>query len=1048
MSQEQEQQQHPVQSPQLPLSMAKMARLLEPATPKSPATRSRTCAIAVEGMMCQKSCGSTVAEALRGVAGAEQVTVSFEHAGAIVTGTAEMFDLIEAVESVGFGATPRTYLQLELATGRTSSTLDHSTLAPTNASGDVQRDDMRKQLHACLQQVPGVLASQVSISQCLAIVDGPVNATQLIDAVGKLPFVMSASSMTVSTSKRAGEVLHRLLGANMEGIDHDQGMGMEAQRQPPFKAILPARFADAGSESTSSSGGSDSSGSSGSSSDSDSHSCDTAPGAQSSAIAGPVAEFSVEGMMCQNSCASTVANAVFDVQGVVAVAVSHAKKRALVSGAFDPMAVAEAISDVGFEATLRSANAGSKARTTLRAAAATKGPGVLVRCGKDTDSVVAELSIEGMMCQNSCASTVAAAIEAVPGVHAVAVSHAKRRALVQGTIDLDAIVEAIEDVGFEAAVVTRDGGQILAQTLKDELLGGGGGVLSRRSPAQLSGTNGEVSGTVQEPRSTSDQTANPTSRMWIRDYVVSGIVCAACAGRIEKAVRSLDGISVVRVGVITEKLHVCFDADLQSHSVIEAAVENLGYTLTCVRSVAAGDGKRKLGDPEELTGGGDGHSGPGSRSHILLVTGMTCANCAGKIERALHSLSGVTHVAVSVTTNRVNVQVDAAAAAGGQPAGVRTIVETVQALGFGATLVEEDDELMAIQKSRSREIAQWRVDLIICIVFTVPLLLIKLFWTSSTTGTSDELSAAADETPGMGLFSNVQPQVWVMWLLASPVQFYVGKRFYQKAFYGLRAGCSMGMDFLVASGTSFAYGYSVVSVMAGCADPSFHGKHFFETSGMLITFVVLGKFLEAAAKARTSNSLTELMSIKVKQATLIQVKSTASSKRSRRARPNGTGGDISSSVVDILTGKTVGELQEVEVHPKLLQPGDFVKVQLGQIFPGDGEVVKGCTSVDESMITGESLPVLKNEGDSVFAATINKTATAVVRITSTGGDTALSQIIKLIQDAQGAKAPIQEYADRIAGIFAPTVLALAAISFFLLVRDLHFRIFGSWICRC
>ena len=132
--------------------------------------------------------------------------------------------------------------------------------------------------------------------------------------------------------------------------------------------------------------------------------------------------------------------------------------------------------------------------------------------------------------------------------------------------------------------------------------------------------------------------------------------------------------------------------------------------------------------------------------------------------------------------------------------------------------MEEDDELMAIQKSRSREIAQWRVDLIICIVFTVPLLLIKLFWTSSTTGTSDELSAAADETPGMGLFSNVQPQVWVMWLLASPVQFYVGKRFYQKAFYGLRAGCSMGMDFLVASGTSFAYGYSVVSVMVRWAN--------------------------------------------------------------------------------------------------------------------------------------------------------------------------------------------------------------------------------------
>lgn len=160
---------------------------------------------------------------------------------------------------------------------------------------------------------------------------------------------------------------------------------------------------------------------------------------------------------------------------------------------------------------------------------------------------------------------------------------------------------------------------------------------------------------------------------------------------------------------------------------------------------------------------------------------------------------------------------------------------------------------------------------------------------------------------------------------------------------------------------------------------------------MLITFVVFGKYLESAAKARTSNSLTSLMSLKVEQATLL--------------RPKVQGATTPTSTS---SAEQAVEIEEVQIDPKLLQPGDIVKVQTGQAIPGDGVVHSGSSCVDESMITGESLPVWKRAGDSVFAATINRTAPLAIRITTTGGDTALSQIIKLIQDAQGAKAPIQE----------------------------------------
>lgn len=280
------------------------------------------------------------------------------------------------------------------------------------------------------------------------------------------------------------------------------------------------------------------------------------------------------------------------------------------------------------------------------------------------------------MCQNSCASTVAGAIAAVDGVNRVAVSYAKKRALVEGHFDQAAVAEAVDSVGFDIQYEPHHRNNSLIKTELDAAVAAGGpGVKISSSPLQ--------SDAVREKGAKKLKPAPPPSRgrMWTCDYVVSGIVCASCAGRIETAVRELDGVSMARVGVITEKLNVCFDPDLQSQSVIEAAVEALGYSLTLVRSVAVGNAAiSSSGDPDTL-------QPTDLNTHVMLVTGMTCANCATKIDRALRKLEGVQHVNISVTTNRVEVEVQPTAAIpSSKIAGVRTILNTIEDLGFGVSI--------------------------------------------------------------------------------------------------------------------------------------------------------------------------------------------------------------------------------------------------------------------------------------------------------------------------------------------------------------------------
>ncbi len=349
----------------------------------------------------------------------------------------------------------------------------------------------------------------------------------------------------------------------------------------------------------------------------------------------------------------------------------------------------------------------------------------------------------------------------------------------------------------------------------------------------------------------------------------------------------------------------------------------------------------------------------------LVIKRLADDSDARRLEKALQKVEGVLEASVSITTERARVKY------------VPTVVsqaeirEAVSKSGFEALELGGEAE-DAEAKARQHEINTQRRLLITGLIFTVPLFLFSMSMDFSLLPVSWMESTWA---------------VLLMFALATPVQFYVGWQYYVGAFKALRSG-SANMDVLIAMGSSVAYFYSV-TVMLGLIG----GHVYFETAAVIITLIRLGKFLEARAKGRTSDAIKKLMGLRVKTAHVVRA---------------GTEADV--------------PVDEVRV-------GDVVLVKPGEKIPVDGVVMEGRSSVDESMLTGESLPVEKKVGDTIIGATLNKVGMLKFEATKVGKETALAQIIKLVEDAQGSKAPIQKLADQVSAIFVPSVIAVALITF-------------------
>jgi Cu+-exporting ATPase len=432
---------------------------------------------------------------------------------------------------------------------------------------------------------------------------------------------------------------------------------------------------------------------------------------------------------------------------------------------------------------------------------------------------------------------------------------------------------------------------------------------------------------------------------------VTGMTCASCSRRVEKVLGKVEGVSEASVNLANEQAVVCFDPAQGQATALLDAVEKAGYGVIT--------------------------------DHIEFpVTGMTCASCVNRVEKALKKVPGVLAANVNLANEQAVVTYVPATT------GWSEIKAAVEKAGYGvietgSAEAEQAEDVEAA--ARAAEVADKRRKLMVGVAFGLPLFVISMsrdFGLISPWLVGGYAGAAMGSYPAYADVLN-----WLFLLLATPVQFYSGKDFYVHAWKALQARTA-NMDTLIAMGSSVAYFYSIALMVFGMA-----GHVYFETAAMIITLILVGKFLEVRAKGQTSTAIRALMGLQAK------------------------------------TARVVRDGSEHDVPVAEVRAGDVVLVRPGEKVPVDGVLISGRSSLDESMVTGESLPVEKGEGDTVIGATVNKTGSFQFRATRVGKQTALAQIIRLVQEAQGSRAPVQRLVDKVAAVFVPIVIAIALLTF-------------------
>lgn len=436
---------------------------------------------------------------------------------------------------------------------------------------------------------------------------------------------------------------------------------------------------------------------------------------------------------------------------------------------------------------------------------------------------------------------------------------------------------------------------------------------------------------------------------------ISGMHCASCAQNIENALTKVDGVSRATVNFATERANIEYDPAKTDPKKFQNVIEDAGYKVIT----------------EEAR---------------LTAVGMNSAHCAGLVRRELEDLPGIAGVKLDFSTEIAVVSYDPTRV------GLPAIKHAIKEAGFEPVEVGLEDRE---KTAREEEIAKQRNYAILAWVLAIPIML----------GTFRDYWILSSFVPAV-LANN-----YVVWLLATPIILIPGSQFFTGTYYGLKHGHT-DMNLLIATGTGASYILGVINTVfpeAGFGGPRIA---FFETAALLIAFLVLGRYMEALTRGRTSEALRKLMGLKAKNATVIR------------------------------------EGKEVEIPIDGVKLGDVVLVHPGEKIPVDGVVVSGYSAVDESMITGESIPVEKNVGDGVIGATINKTGMLKFKATKVGKDTALAQIIMFIEEAQAAKPNIQRFADVVAGNFILAVHVLALVVFlfwFFLGYGMFFKGGGTFI---
>ncbi|KAK2668512.1 hypothetical protein RAB80_015892 [Fusarium oxysporum f. sp. vasinfectum] len=473
-------------------------------------------------------------------------------------------------------------------------------------------------------------------------------------------------------------------------------------------------------------------------------------------------------------------------------------------------------------------------------------------------------------------------------------------------------------------------------------------------------------------------------------FAIEGMTCGACTSAVEAGFNGVAGVLKFNISLLAERAVITYDETKLSPEKIAEIIDDRGFDVTILST-----------QRDSIHQGGD------TTSAQFKVFGCKDATTAQLLEEGLIAVQGIRSASLSLSTDRLTVVYQP------RTIGLRGIVEAIEAQGLNALVASGEDNNAQLESlAKTREITEWRTAFRTSLAFAIPVLLIGM------------IIPMAFPVIDIGRFELI-PGLFlgdiVCLVLTLPVQFGIGKRFYISGYKSLKHR-SPTMDVLVVLGTSCAFLFSVFSMLISVLlEPHSKPSTIFDTCTMLITFITLSRWLENRAKGQTSKALSRLMSLAPSKATIyadpIAVEKAAESWAKSSDEPP--------------TPKTprthepgVSAWEEKVIPTELLEVDDIVVIRPGDKIPADGILVRGTTFVDESMVTGEAMPVQKYMGDSIVAGTVNGDGRVDVRVTRAGHDTQLSQIVKLVQDAQTARAPIQQLVDTIAGYFVPMILIL------------------------
>lgn len=432
--------------------------------------------------------------------------------------------------------------------------------------------------------------------------------------------------------------------------------------------------------------------------------------------------------------------------------------------------------------------------------------------------------------------------------------------------------------------------------------------------------------------------------------LIKGMTCTSCSSIVESALQVINGVQRALVALATEEAEVHYDPNILSYKKLLESIEDTGFEAILI---STGEDKSKI---------------------QLKVDGDWNNKSINEIEITLKAIPGVENVDIDPEVKKVSVTYNSDLTG---PRNFIKVIEAIESIRFEATIFMEQDR----GAHKQEKIKQYYKSFLWSLIFTVPVFLISMVF-MYIPGLKHGFEIKVINKLNFGAL--------LRWVLSTPVQFVMGRRFYIGSYKALSHG-SANMDVLIALGTNAAYFFSVYVMLRSAVSPDFESVDFFETSAMLISFILLGKYLEVLAKGKTSEAIAKLMDLSPDTATLLAL-------------------DDRGSVT-----------KEEEIESRLLQKNDVVKILPGKKVSADGFVVWGQSHVNESMITGEARPVAKKEGDMVIGGTVNENGVLHIKATQVGPDSALAQIVRLVESAQMAKAPVQKLADRVSKFFVPLV---------------------------